>query len=187
MRVRCEWANSSHLMQLYHDTEWGNPSFDDGYLFEMLMLEGMQAGLSWQIILNRRESMREAFDQFDWRKIALYSDDTLEKLCKDERVIRHRLKIYALRQNAAAFETVRQEFGSFATYIWGFVSGKTIQNHYQHVKELPVSTELSEIISKDLKKRGFKFVGSTIVYSYLQAIGIVNDHVGNCEYKNKMR
>lgn len=181
--MRCAWANGNALMQRYHDTEWGKPSHDELYLFELLILEGMQAGLSWQLILNRRESMREAIDEFDWKKIAVYSDDTLEKLCKDERMIRNRLKIYALRQNARAFEAVRQEFGSFATYIWHFVAGKSIQNDYQEGKEIPTRSDLSDRVSKDLKKRGFKFVGSTTIYSYLQAIGIVNDHVRDCDYR----
>lgn len=179
---RCPWANSP-LEKVYHDTEWGKPSFDDEYLFELLILEGKQAGLSWQTILNKREDLRECLDNFNWRVIKDYTDEKLESLLLDKRLIRHRLKVYALRKNAIVFEKVRQEFGTFSHYIWGFVECEPIINHWTKMSDVPTQTVLSDTISKDLKKRGFSFVGSTIIYSYLQAIGIVNDHLEHCAFK----
>lgn len=182
--MRCTWAaNTSENMTVYHDTEWGIPSRDDAYLFELLILEGMQAGLSWQTVLNKREHMRELFDHFDWAVIKSYTDEKLNLLMTDPRLIRHRLKIDALRTNALAFEKVREEYGTFSTYIWSFVDDTPIVNHWKNGEDIPTKTVLSDVISKDLKKRGFKFVGSTIIYAYLQAIGMVNDHVDTCIYK----
>lgn len=182
--MRCEWADKvSPNMTVYHDTEWGKPSTDDNYLFELLILEGMQAGLSWQTVLNKRESMREMFDGFDWRVMKSYTDEKLQILMGDKRLIRHRLKIESLRTNALAFEKVREEYGTFATYIWSFVNHTPIVNHWKTDKDIPRQSPLSDIISKDLKNRGFKFVGSTIIYAYLQAIGVINDHIETCAYK----
>ncbi|MBF0780280.1 MULTISPECIES: DNA-3-methyladenine glycosylase I [unclassified Granulicatella] len=180
---RCSWAENNALMRAYHDTEWGKPVYDDRHLFELLILEGKQAGLSWQIILNRRQGLREALDNFNWKIIQYYTDDTLEKLRHDERLIKHKLKIKALRENAIAFEQVCIEYGTFCQYIWSFVDNQPIVNHWEHIGEVPVNSELSDKISRDLKKRGFKFVGSTIIYSYLQAIGIINDHLDHCAFK----
>lgn len=177
---RCQWANSNVIMQHYHDTEWGVPSYDDNYLFEMLILEGKQAGLSWQIILNRRNQIKAALDNLDYNIIAKYSDEKLLSLKDDSRLIRHTLKINALRENAKSFINVQQEFGSFANYIWHFTDNKIIHHHIKNEHELPTKNNLSDTISKNMKKRGFKFVGSTIIYSYLQAIGIINDHTVDC-------
>lgn len=182
--MRCEWADKvSPNMMAYHDTEWGIPSRDDHYLFELLILEGMQAGLSWQTVLNKRESMRELFDGFDWTVMKSYTDEKLQVLMSDQRLIRHRLKIESLRINARAFEKVREEYGDFATYIWSFVNDKPVVNCWKCGDDIPTQSPLSDIISKDLKKRGFKFVGSTIIYAYLQAIGVINDHIETCPYK----
>jgi DNA-3-methyladenine glycosylase I len=164
----------------YHDEEWGRPVYDDRRLFEFLVLEGFQAGLSWITILRKRENFRRAFDDFDYRKIAHYSEQKHEQLLQDEGIIRNRLKIKAATTNARAFLEVQEEFGSFSNYIWGFVAGKPIINHFKTMGEIPASTPLSDKISKDLKKRGFKFVGSTIVYAHMQATGMVNDHITDC-------
>jgi DNA-3-methyladenine glycosylase I len=170
-------------MRKYHDDEWGVPSHDDRHLFEMLTLEGAQAGLSWATILARREGYRRAFASFDPAKVARFDDRHLERLRKDEGIIRNRLKIYGTRTNAQAFLRVRDEFGSFATYLWNWVDGKSIVHHPRTLADLRPTTELSDRISKDLKRRGFTFVGSTIVYSLLQAVGIVNDHLTSCQFK----
>ena len=164
----------------YHDHEWGVPSHDDQHLFEMLILEGAQAGLSWETILKKREGYRKAFHNFDPAKVARMRDDKLESLCQNPEIIRNRLKIYAARQNAQAYLQIQKEFGSFDRYLWGFVDRKPIVNHWKQFKDIPTCTPLSDAISKDLKKRGMTFVGSTIIYAYLQAVGVVNDHKTTC-------
>ncbi len=170
----------------YHDNEWGIPLHDDQRLFEMLILEGCQAGLSWELILKRRDGYREAFHKFDPVKVAAMSDRELEALRHDERIIRNRLKIYAARKNAQAFLKIQKEFGTFDRYLWQFVNGKPIKNHWKHLKELPCSSAESDALSKDLKKRGMTFVGSKIIYSYMQAVGLVDDHLTNCwRYRRK--
>ena len=179
---RCGWAKGEKDI-LYHDTEWGVPSHDDRYIFEMLILEGFQAGLSWNTILQKRENFRKAFDNFDYRKMAEYDEMKLNELLKNEGIIRNRLKINSTVTNARAFMKVQEEFGSFAKYIWNFTDNKRIINKWQELSEVPATSELSDKISKDLKKRGFKFVGSTIIYSFLQAIGIIDDHLISCPYK----
>ena len=170
-------------MRAYHDHEWGVPSHDDRYLFEMLVLEGAQAGLSWSTILNRRSGYRRAFASFDVKKVAGLTDRRLEKLLQDDGIIRNRLKVYAARTNARAFVKVQEQFGSFAAYLWKWVDGKPIVHHPTKLADLPATTELSDRLSKDLKSRGFTFVGSTIVYSLLQAAGVVDDHVVGCPQK----
>ena len=181
-KTRCPWAKSENDI-IYHDTEWGVPSHDDGYIFEMLILEGFQAGLSWNTILQKRENFRKAFDNFDYRKMAEYDEMKLNELLKNEGIIRNRLKINSTVTNARAFMKVQKEFGSFAEYIWNFTDNKRIINKWKKLSEVPATSELSDKISKDLKKRGFKFVGSTIIYSFLQAIGIIDDHLMSCPYK----
>lgn len=178
---RCGWVNQDPLYIKYHDQEWGVPLYDDRELFELLILEGAQAGLSWYTILKKRENYREAFDQFDPKVIAKYNDIKVESLLKNEGIVRNKLKINATIKNAQAYLTVVEEFGSFSRYIWSFVNGKPIQNHFQHLSEVPSSTPISDKMSKDLKKRGFKFVGSTICYAFMQAAGLVNDHLTTCE------
>lgn len=167
----------------YHDREWGVPSHDDRYLFEMLTLEGAQAGLSWATILNRREGYRRAFADFDPAKVAAMTERRLERLLADPAIIRNRLKVFGTRTNARAFIKVQREFGSFATYLWNWVDGVRVVHHPKGLGDLPATTELSDRVSKDLKRRGFTFVGSTIVYSLLQAAGIVDDHVDGCPQK----
>jgi DNA-3-methyladenine glycosylase I len=179
----CPWANSSPAMRAYHDEEWGRPSHDDGHLFEMLILEGAQAGLSWSIVLNKRETYRAAFAGFDAVRIADFTDAHLEQLRLDPGIIRNRLKIEGTRKNAIALLRLQEEFGSFDTYLWGRVDSERIVHHPRHLGELPTTTDLSDAISKDLKKRGFTFVGSTIIYSLLEAVGIVDDHVIGCPAK----
>jgi DNA-3-methyladenine glycosylase I len=170
-------------MRKHHDEEWGVPSHDDRHLFEMVTLEGAQAGLSWATILNRREGYRLAFASFDPAKIAKFDDRRLERLLKDEGIIRNRLKIYGTRTNAQAFLRVQVEFGSFATYLWSWVGGNRIVNHPRTLADIHPTTELSDRLSKDLKRRGFTFVGSTIVYAYLEAVGVVDDHLTSCPFK----
>ena len=181
---RCGWAKGEKDI-LYHDTEWGVPSHDDRYIFEMLILEGFQAGLSWNTILQKRENFRKAFDNFDYRKMAEYDEMKLNELLKNEGIIRNRLKINSTVTNARAFMKIQEEFGSFAKYIWNFTHNKRIINKWKELSEVPATSELSDKISKDLKKRGFKFVGSTIIYSFLQAIGIIDDHLMSCPYKTE--
>lgn len=176
---RCGWSNTE-LYNDYHDNEWGRPVHDDRKLFEMLILEGMQAGLSWITVLNKREAFREAFDGFDVRKVAEYGENKIEELMQNEKIIRNRLKIKSAITNAKLFLKIQQEYGSFDFFIWSYVNHKPIQNHFSNISEIPASTPLSDKISKDLKKMGFKFVGSTIIYAYMQAIGIVNDHIKEC-------
>jgi DNA-3-methyladenine glycosylase I len=173
-------------MREYHDLEWGVPSHDDSHLFEMLTLEGAQAGLSWATILNRRDGYRHAFANFDPAKVARFTDRRLEQLRQDPSIIRNRLKIYGARSNAQAFIRVQREFGSFSTYLWGWVDGVPVINHPRKLADLPATTQLSDHISKDLKRRGFTFVGSTIVYSLIQSVGIVDDHVTSCPFKQRV-
>jgi DNA-3-methyladenine glycosylase I len=177
--VRCAWP-SNDLSILYHDREWGVPQHDDRVLFEFLLLEGAQAGLSWDTILRKRENYRAAFDGFDPKKIAQYDPRKLQRLLRDEGIIRNRLKIASAVQNAKAFLAVQKEFGSFDRYIWQFVGGKPRVNAWRSGKKLPASTAESDAMSKDLKKRGFNFVGSTICYAFMQATGMVNDHAVEC-------
>lgn len=181
-KKRCPWAKTE-IDIIYHDNEWGIPSYDDDYIFEMLILEGFQAGLSWNTILKKRENFREALDNFDYKKIVEYKIEKIESLLKNEGIIRNKLKINALIINAKAFMEVQKEFSSFSNYIWNFTGNKRIINKWKDLSEVPSKTELSDQISKDLKKRGFKFVGSTIIYSFLQAIGIIDDHLIDCSFK----
>jgi DNA-3-methyladenine glycosylase I len=178
--ARCGWGNATPEYQRYHDTEWGRPEHRDHVLFEFLVLEGAQAGLSWRTILEKRAGYRKAFADFDPAKVARFTDPKLEKLMQDAGIVRNRLKITSARTNARAFLAVQKEFGSFEKYLWSFVDGKPIVNRFKSLKDVPARTELSDRISKDLGERGFKFVGSTIVYSYLQAMGLVNDHLTTC-------
>jgi DNA-3-methyladenine glycosylase I len=177
---RCDWANRSELEQAYHDHEWGVEIHDDRALFEFLVLEGAQAGLSWSTILRKREGYRRAFDHFDARKISRYSEDTVSRLLVNPEIIRNRLKINATITNARAFLQVQKEFGSFDRYIWQFVNGKPIRNSWRKMTDIPSSTPESDAMSRDLQKRGFKFVGPTICYAFMQAVGMVNDHVVDC-------
>jgi len=181
---RCDWAGDDPLYQKYHDEEWGVPVYDDDTLFEILILETFQAGLSWITILRKRENFRKAFDQFDYKKIAKYDTKKENKLLQNAGIIRNKLKIKAAISNAQAFLKVQEEFGSFSKYIWAFVDGKPIQNKFNTMSELPANTPLSNKISKDLKKRGFKFVGPTVVYAHMQSCGMVNDHLTTC-FKHK--
>ncbi len=167
----------------YHDNEWGVPVHDDRHLFEMLILEGAQAGLSWETILKRREGYRAVFHNFDPAKVATMTDEKLEQLRSDQRIIRNKLKIYAARTNARVFLEIQKEFGSFDQHLWSFVDGQPIINRWKSMKEVPVTTPISDAISKDLKKRGMSFVGSTIIYAYMQAVGLVNDHLTSCTFK----
>jgi DNA-3-methyladenine glycosylase I len=176
---RCTWPTND-LSIRYHDEEWGKPLHDDRGLFEFLILEGAQAGLSWDTILRKRENYRKAFDGFDVNKVARYTDKKVEKLLQDEGIIRNRLKIASAISNARAFLAVQNEFGSFDKYIWSFVDGKPIVNRLKESSQVPAKTEVSDAISKDLKKRGFNFVGSTIMYAFMQATGMVNDHLVSC-------
>ncbi|MCW2523624.1 MAG: tag [Frankiales bacterium] len=182
MTVRCAWAESTDLMRDYHDLEWGVPRRDDGYLFELLTLEGAQAGLSWSTVLNKRERYRAVLDDFAPSAVAGYDEAKLAQLLLDPGIIRNRLKVQSLVTNAAAFLDLQAQRGSFATYLWEWVDGVPIENRPASTAGLPARTELSDRLSKDLKKRGFRFVGSTIVYSYLQAVGLVNDHLSSCEF-----
>jgi DNA-3-methyladenine glycosylase I len=180
MANRCQWSGDDPLYQKYHDTEWGAPSYDDQTLFEFLILEGAQAGLSWITVLRKRAAYRKLFDNFEPKKIAHYSDKKLDKILLDPSIIRNRLKIYSVRQNSKAFLTLKKEESSFANYIWDFVDGKPIQNHCKTLKQVPAATPLSNKISKELKRRGFNFIGPTIIYAFMQAIGMVNDHIVGC-------
>ena len=176
---RCSWP-TNELSIRYHDEEWGKPLHDDRRLFEFLILEGAQAGLSWDTILRKREHYRKAFDGFDVNKVARYTDKKIEKLLLDEGIIRNRLKVMAAVSNAKAFLIVQKEFGSFDKYIWSFVGGKPIVNKWKQTSQVPATSKESDVISKDMKTRGFKFVGSTIMYAHMQATGMVNDHLTSC-------
>lgn len=179
LRARCEWAKTE-LGIVYHDTEWGVPNHDDRKLFELLILEGAQAGLSWETILNKRAGYRLAFDHFDPRRVARYDSRKVKQLLANAEIVRNRLKIAAAVQNAKAYLDVQQEFGSFDAYLWRFVGNRPIQNAWRSLREIPARTAESDALSKDLAKRGFKFVGSTICYAFMQATGMVNDHVVGC-------
>jgi DNA-3-methyladenine glycosylase I len=184
-KVRCNWCEKNDLYRNYHDNEWGIPVTDDQKMFEFLLLETFQAGLSWYTILAKRENFRIAFDHFDYHLIAKYTPEKLEALLQNPGIIRNRLKIAASVTNAQAYIKVQEEFGTFCNYIWGFVHHQPIVNHWKNITEIPAKTKLSNTISNDLKKRGFKFVGSTVVYAHLQATGIVNDHLVGCwKYHN---
>lgn len=180
VKKRCAWSGSDPLMIRYHDEQWGRPVHDDRKHFEFLVLESAQAGLSWSTVLKKREGYRRAFADFDARKVAKFGPDKVEKLILDPSIIRNRQKIEAAINNAQRLLEVQKEFGSFDAYCWGFVDGEPIQNRRRHAKEIPATTEESDAWSRDLKKRGFKFVGSTIVYAHMQAVGMVNDHVIDC-------
>ncbi len=179
-KKRCAWCGNDPLYMEYHDTEWGVPLKDDNTLFEFLILETFQAGLSWITILRKRENFKKAFDNFNYKKIASYSDEKINSLLMNEGIIRNKLKVNAAVTNAKAFIEIQKEFGSFSNYIWDFVNGKPIKNALKSSKEALANTPLSDAISKDLKKRGFKFVGSTVVYAHMQATGMVNDHETSC-------
>ncbi len=180
MKRRCEWSGSDPLYLEYHDLEWGVPVRDDRRLFEMLILEGAQAGLSWLTVLRKREAYRRAFDNFDPKKVSRYDGNRIRRLLEDPGIIRNRLKIRAAVQNAGAFLKVAEEYGSFHTYLWDFVGGRPIQNRWVTPQEIPPRTRESDALSKDLKKRGFSFAGSTICYAFMQAVGMVNDHLTYC-------
>ena len=177
---RCVWGVGDPLYEAYHDKEWGVPVYDDDTLFEFLILETFQAGLSWITILRKRENFRKAFDNFDYKKIAQYNQEKIDDLLQDAGIIRNKLKVNATITNAQSFMKIQDEFGSFSKYIWGFVDGKPIKNKFKSLNEMPANTPLSDAISKDLKQRGFKFVGSTVVYAHMQATGMVNDHEVGC-------
>jgi len=179
-KKRCGWSAKDALYVKYHDEEWGVPVYDDAKLFEFLILETFQAGLSWITVLRKRENFRKAFDNFDYKKIANYNDDKFNELIQDVGIIRNKLKIKATITNAVAFMKIQNEFGSFSNYIWKFINGKPIVNKWKSLAEIPAKTALSDAISKDLKKRGFKSVGSTVMYAHMQATGMVNDHLVDC-------
>ena len=178
--TRCPWAGETPIYVDYHDSEWGRPVHDDGKLFEMLILEGMQAGLTWLTVLKKREAFRKAFDGFDPRKVARYGDAKIQKLMANEGIIRNRLKINGAVINAKLFLEIAEERGSFGNFIWEYVDGKPITNRRKKIEDIPATTPISDRISKDLKKMGFKFVGSTIIYAFMQATGMVNDHLTSC-------
>jgi DNA-3-methyladenine glycosylase I len=177
---RCPWSGTAPVYIDYHDNEWGVPVHDERLLFEFLILEGAQAGLSWITILKRREGYREAFDNFEVERVARFTKRKIESLLKNPAIIRNRLKIESAVKNAAAFLRIQDEFGGFAGYQWGLVGGKQLQNAWRTMKEVPARTEISDVLSRDLKKRGFSFVGSTIMYAHMQAVGMVNDHLVSC-------
>jgi DNA-3-methyladenine glycosylase I len=184
---RCDWLTEDETYIAYHDTEWGVPVHDDCRLFEMLILEGAQAGLSWLTVLKKRKNFREAYDGFDPDKIAHWDKKKIESLLKDPGIIRNRLKVEAARSNARAFLHIVEEFGGFDAFIWSFVGSRPIRNSWKSIKEIPATTPESDTMSKELKKRGFKFVGSTICYAFMQAVGMVNDHTVDCfRYKSNL-
>lgn len=185
-KLRCGWCVGDPLYEAYHDEEWGVPVFDDDTLFEFLILETFQAGLSWITVLRKRENFRNAFNDFNYKKIAKYQQAKVDSLLQDTGIIRNKLKVKATITNAQAFMKIQEEFGSFSKYIWNFVDGKPIKNKLKNYKEAPANTPLSDAISKDLKKRGFKFVGSTVVYAHMQATGMVNDHEVSCFKYNEV-
>ncbi len=180
MKRRCAWAEKNEKEQQYHDEEWGVPVHDDRLLFEFLILEGAQAGLSWSTILAKREGYRKAFDNFDAKKIAKYSNKKIQSLIENKAIVRNKLKINAAVTNAKIFLEVQKEYGSFDAFIWSFVKGKPIQNKWKNREDVPAKTDISDEMSKALKKKGFKFVGSTICYAFMQAVGMVNDHTVDC-------
>ena len=179
-KIRCDWSTKDPLFIAYHDNEWGVPLHDERQLFEFLILETFQAGLSWITVLRKRDNFRKAFDNFEFKKIALYDEDKVQELLQNAGIIRNKLKVRAAISNANAFMEIQKEFGSFDKYIWGFVNGKPIQTNRKLMSEITATTETSDKLSKDLKKRGFKFVGSTVIYAHMQATGLVNDHIESC-------
>jgi DNA-3-methyladenine glycosylase I len=185
-KQRCSWCGDDPLYVAYHDTEWGVPVFDDATLFEFLTLETFQAGLSWITVLRKRENFRKAFDGFNYKIIAKYDQKKIDALLQNEGIIRNKLKVNATVTNALAFMELQKEFGSFSNYIWGFVDGKPIKNKLKSLSEVPANTKLSDTLSKDLKKRGFKFVGTTVMYAHMQATGMVNDHLVSCFRYNEV-
>ena len=187
METICTWATSSELMKEYHNNEWGIPSFDDRYLFEMLVLEGAQSGLSWSIILKKRNAYREAFHQFNIDECANLTDLELEHIKENTEVVKHMQKIRSVRSNAIAIQKVRSEFGSFANFIWEFVNKKPIISNHTSISEVPAESDLSIKVSKELKRRGFKFIGPVTTYSFLQAIGVIDDHIIHCPYHSMNR
>ena len=184
-KLRCAWCEKDDLYRKYHDEEWGVPVYDDATIFEFLILETFQAGLSWHTILKKRENFKLAFDNFNYKIIAEYTEDKVQELLQDAGIIRNQLKVRATISNAVSFMKIQEEFGSFSSYIWKFTDGKPIHNNRKSLSEIPATTPLSDTISKDLKKRGFKFVGSTVVYAHMQATGMVNDHVEDCWRSNQ--
>lgn len=178
--IRCNWVTTDELYIKYHDEEWGKPVYDDETIFEFLVLESFQAGLSWITILKKRENFREAFDHFNYQKIATYTDEKIEELMNNAGIVRNRLKILATINNAQRFMEIQQEFGSFSKYIWNFVNGKPMVNTFKTIQEVPATTDISDALAKDLKKRGFKFLGSTVMYAHMQATGMVDDHIVSC-------
>ena len=187
-KQRCSWPGTDPLYLAYHDTEWGVPVYDDAKLFEFLILETFQAGLSWITILRKRENFRKAFDNFDYHKIALYDENKYDSLLQNAGIIRNKLKIKATISNAKAFMEIQKEFGTFSKYIWSFTNGKPLVNSFESLNDLPAKTALSDTLSKDLKKRDFKFVGSTVIYAHMQATGMVNDHIKSCfRYKEILK
>ena len=186
-RTRCQWSEKDDLYRDYHDNEWGKPVYDDAVLFEFIILETFQAGLSWYTILRKRENFRKAFDNFDYKKIAKYDSEKIAELLEDPGIIRNKLKVNSAVSNAIAFMEIQEEFGSFSNYFWAFVDGKQIQNNVESLSDVAATTELSDTISKDLKKRGFKFVGSTVVYAFMQATGMVDDHINSCFCKSEKK
>ena len=183
MIKRCAWCEKDDLYRDYHDLEWGKPVYEDEIFFEFLVLESFQAGLSWYTILKKRENFKVAFDDFNYKIIAQYSMEKVEELLVDKGIIRNRLKILATINNAQRFQEVQKEFGSFSRYLWDFVGGNPIVNHPETLNKVPATTVISDALSKDLKKRGFKFMGSTVVYAFMQATGMVNDHLVDCHFK----
>ncbi|MCV6629809.1 MAG: DNA-3-methyladenine glycosylase I [Flavobacteriaceae bacterium] len=179
-KVRCAWCVGDPLYEAYHDTEWGQPKYEDPILFEMLILEGAQAGLSWITILKRRENYRAAFDDFDVEKVAQYTEKDVSRLLQNKGIVRNKLKVRSAIKNAKAFITIQQEFGSFSNYLWDFVDGKPLINRFKSIEEVPAKTAIAEKLSKDLKKRGMSFVGPVIMYAYMQSVGMVNDHTLDC-------
>ncbi|OWR15694.1 DNA-3-methyladenine glycosylase I [Chryseobacterium sp. VAUSW3] len=183
-KIRCSWCEKDDLYRAYHDNEWGKPVYNDKTIFEFLVLESFQAGLSWYTILKKRENFKLALDDFNYQKIAEYSSEKTEELMQNPGIIRNRLKILATVNNAKRFLEVQKEFGTFSEYIWSFVGGKPIINHPKTLKDVPATSEISDALAKDLKKRGFKFLGSTVVYAHMQATGMVNDHLLDCWVRN---
>lgn len=184
-KIRCAWCEKDDLYRNYHDEEWGVPMYDDQKIFEYLVLESFQAGLSWYTILKKREKFRATFDDFNYKKISQYNEEKTAELMQDAGIVRNRLKILATVNNAQRFLEVQQEFGTFSKYIWSFVDGKPIVNHPKTLKDVPATSEISDSLAKDLKKRGFKFLGSTVMYAHMQATGMVNDHVADCHCRKK--
>ncbi|MDX9881784.1 MAG: DNA-3-methyladenine glycosylase I [Prolixibacteraceae bacterium] len=187
MNERCSWSVKDPLYIQYHDEEWGVPVHDDKKLFEFLILEGVQAGLSWLTVLRKRENYRKAYDDFEVEKVAAYGQDKIDELMNNEGLVRNKLKILASINNAQRFIGIQKEFGSFDRYIWGFIGGETIVNHWESLSQIPATSPVSDAISRDMKKRGFKFVGSTIIYAHMQATGMVNDHLTSCFRHREIR